>query len=999
MDAGVYSIYGAPGVPPDAGGTNGTGDWGALYINYSADSSETIIGPTWPDNADGVAQPSNYYDVNDLLGASSLTDGSSFGKSVSAISSSQGAYILASAPGLDVGGNSNAGAVFLFLSNSSGMTGVHKFTGSATNSYIGAASATQDASRTLPTDGLSLADDSSGNIYISYYDNDSNSIKVNKSSSVGGIEFIASFAPDPTGDDPSAGISHEMDVSADGDNIYIITANEGLYGSNRGRALLYSYKVSTDSLSRTFIQPDDISDSDYFAKCSPDITSGSDGLYIALSKMTTPPYSLPIGSKGYLFFSNSSGVTQKSTFTGSGISETTFFGANMKIVSSSNTPLYVIATEIYDYDNSDGNQAGRIWIYETGSSTSNVYYIDEGYDAGQQIDAIRKDNSLHIVSGDDYNNNSKGKGYYYEWGLSGSCSQQQAGEPAGGNTTMTKGIAVFDANGNQVHKFESDGSVRLGLSGSEEGTTDVTIGSEFTETSVTIGSEFQSGSTQFYTDVFLQDDENNSLISRMSSSDALITSLFESSGSAAFDRLMMQADIDQNEADGDTDRALIRTEMEAESVVREAAEAALQADVDQNETDADAAIAALQADVDANEADSDAAEAAIQADVDANETASDAADATELARALAAEAAIQADVNQNESDGDTDRALIRTEMTANETARDASEAAAITAAVDGLIDGAPGTLDTLNELAAALGDDADYHNSITTLLGAATTDRAAVRTEFAAADATELARALAAEAVIQADVDQNETDADAADATELARALAAEAAIQADVNQNEADADTADAAATTDRALIRTEVEAESVTREAAEAALQADVDQNETDADAAIAALQADVDANEADSDAADATELARALAAEAVIQADVNQNESDGDTDRALIRTEFAAADQIITDQVDANYFEQSDYIAALEASASVLYDRTAGMVADDNSGTLGVDDNVMFSVGTYAVVADIPGFPSEGSVMYWAGSTEGGFVADKLHFYENGTWYPSPFTSPLG
>ena len=69
---------------------------------------------------------------------------------------------------------------------------------------------------------------------------------------------------------------------------------------------------------------------------------------------------------------------------------------------------------------------------------------------------------------------------------------------------------------------------------------------------------------------------------------------------------------------------------------------------------------------------------------------------------------------------------------------------------------------------------------------------------------------------------------------------------------------------------------------------------------------------------------------------------------------------------------------------------------MVADDNSGTLGVDDNVMFSVGSYDDTNDIPGSPSEGSVMYWAGSTEDGFVADKLHFYENGTWYPSPFTS---
>lgn len=41
----------------------------------------------------------------------------------------------------------------------------------------------------------------------------------------------------------------------------------------------------------------------------------------------------------------------------------------------------------------------------------------------------------------------------------------------------------------------------------------------------------------------------------------------------------------------------------------------------------------------------------------------------------------------------------------------------ITAAVDGLVDSAPGALDTLNELAAALGDDANYATTITNALG------------------------------------------------------------------------------------------------------------------------------------------------------------------------------------------------------------------------------------------------------------------------------------------
>ena len=42
---------------------------------------------------------------------------------------------------------------------------------------------------------------------------------------------------------------------------------------------------------------------------------------------------------------------------------------------------------------------------------------------------------------------------------------------------------------------------------------------------------------------------------------------------------------------------------------------------------------------------------------------------------------------------------------------------------------------------------------------------------------------------------------------------------------------------------------------------------------------------------------EIARANLAEAAIQADVDANEADGDTDRALIRTEMAAADGVVS------------------------------------------------------------------------------------------------------
>jgi hypothetical protein len=67
--------------------------------------------------------------------------------------------------------------------------------------------------------------------------------------------------------------------------------------------------------------------------------------------------------------------------------------------------------------------------------------------------------------------------------------------------------------------------------------------------------------------------------------------------------------------------------------------------------------------------------------------------------------------------------------------------------------------------------------------------------------------------------------------------------LQADVNQNEADADAAIAA-------LQTDVDGNESDADNAIAALQSDVDGNEADADNAIAALQSDVDGNEADAD-----------------------------------------------------------------------------------------------------------------------------------------------------
>ena len=69
----------------------------------------------------------------------------------------------------------------------------------------------------------------------------------------------------------------------------------------------------------------------------------------------------------------------------------------------------------------------------------------------------------------------------------------------------------------------------------------------------------------------------------------------------------------------------------------------------------------------------------------------------------------------------SDNASVKTALQELETALEAETAArgtAITAAVDALVDSAPGTLDTLNEIAAALNDDPALATTLTNLINA-----------------------------------------------------------------------------------------------------------------------------------------------------------------------------------------------------------------------------------------------------------------------------------------
>ena len=294
----------------------------------------------------------------------------------------------------------------------------------------------------------------------------------------------------------------------------------------------------------------------------------------------------------------------------------------------------------------------------------------------------------------------------------------------------------------------------------------------------------------------------------------------------------------------------------------------LQTNIDALSTAASTARTALQtllqAAIDANKLTSDNAESLLSGRLDTLE--SDPTTATALAAVsgrvttleadpttATAVAAVQADVDQNETDADAADAALSARIATLEA--DPTTKTYVDTQITGVIDASPAALDTLNELAAALNDDANFATTITNSIAA-----------------------------VQADVNQNETDADSADAALSARittleadptTAAAVAAVQADVDQNESDADTAialkaDIASPTFTGTVggitksmvglgnvdntADTAKPVSTAQQTAIDAVQADVDANEIGLLAAIASVQSDVDQNEADADAAHA-------------------------------------------------------------------------------------------------------------------------------------------------
>ena len=144
--------------------------------------------------------------------------------------------------------------------------------------------------------------------------------------------------------------------------------------------------------------------------------------------------------------------------------------------------------------------------------------------------------------------------------------------------------------------------------------------------------------------------------------------------------------------------------------------------------------------------------------------------------------------------------------------------AQVAAGVANLIDAAPGALDTLNELAAAMGDDANFASTVTNSIATAKSE--AIST--AAADATAKANAAETAAVATAASDAT-TKANAAEAVAIATAAAdATSKVSAEASARATAVAQAQASAeATAEAYTDAEVSAEATARASADAGLQ----------------------------------------------------------------------------------------------------------------------------------------------------------------------------------
>ena len=203
------------------------------------------------------------------------------------------------------------------------------------------------------------------------------------------------------------------------------------------------------------------------------------------------------------------------------------------------------------------------------------------------------------------------------------------------------------------------------------------------------------------------------------------------------------------------------------------------------------------ASVHADLSDLDIAIAAVQSDVNANEVVTDAAmtamggilNGSGVYQAFSGKNYINSNASVHADLVDLDAAIKVQELAivSREAAISSSYMAQISATrastIAEILDGAPGALDTLNELAAALGDDASYATTVTNAL-------AAKQTEIDALE-TSLGGLVNASGVYQAFSGKTYINGNASVTEDLSDLDIAIAAVQADVNANEVVTDAA----------------------------------------------------------------------------------------------------------------------------------------------------------------------------------------------------------------
>ena len=164
-----------------------------------------------------------------------------------------------------------------------------------------------------------------------------------------------------------------------------------------------------------------------------------------------------------------------------------------------------------------------------------------------------------------------------------------------------------------------------------------------------------------------------------------------------------------------------QTLLDAEATARAAADATIQTDLDAAEADIVTNANAISAETTARIAADNALDTRVT--TIENDNASQTLLTAETNARTAADAALSGRLDTLEADPTTASAV-----TAAVAAEAAARATAISSAIDGLVDAAPGALDTLNELAAALGDDADFASTITNSVSSEASTRAAADT-------------------------------------------------------------------------------------------------------------------------------------------------------------------------------------------------------------------------------------------------------------------------------